>query len=71
MLKQNFETTNKERYGMLWYFLEWSLKIAVMEKREARGGRWEEVKDGFFPFAPCPRALFFFLPSLPTTQRGL
>ena len=24
---QNFGVTNKERYGMLWYFLEWSIDI--------------------------------------------
>ena len=24
MLMQNFGVTNKEYYGMLWYFLEWS-----------------------------------------------
>ena len=27
MLMQNFGVTNKERYGMLWYFLEWSIDI--------------------------------------------
>ena len=26
MLMQNFGVTNKEHYGMLWYFLEWSIK---------------------------------------------
>ena len=25
MLLQNFGVTNKEYYGMLWYFLEWSI----------------------------------------------
>ena len=25
MLMQNFGATNKEHYGMLWYFLEWSI----------------------------------------------
>ena len=25
---QNFEVTNKEHYGMLWYFLEWSNKVS-------------------------------------------
>ena len=24
---QNFGVTNKEHYGMLWYFLEWSILI--------------------------------------------
>ena len=26
-LKQNFEVTNKEHYGMLWYFLKWSIVV--------------------------------------------
>ena len=26
---QNFEATNKEHYGMLWYFLEWSIKCVL------------------------------------------
>ena len=26
MLMQNFGVTNKEYYGMLWYFLEWSIQ---------------------------------------------
>ena len=25
MLMQDFGVTNKEHYGMLWYFLEWSI----------------------------------------------
>ena len=28
MLMQNFGVTNKEHYGMLWYFLEWSMATA-------------------------------------------
>ena len=24
---QTFEGTNKEHYGLLWYFLEWSIDI--------------------------------------------
>ena len=31
---QNFGVTNKEYYGMLWYFLEWSIKVAS-EKNDA------------------------------------
>ena len=27
MLVQNFGVTNKERYGMLWYFLGWSIFV--------------------------------------------
>ena len=30
---QNFGVTNKEYYGMLWYFLEWS--IATLPERDA------------------------------------
>ena len=29
MFMQNFGVTNKEHYGMLWYFLEWSIVYAV------------------------------------------
>ena len=29
MLMQNFGVTNKEHYGMLWYFLEWSIVNSV------------------------------------------
>ena len=34
MLMQNFGVTNKEHYGMLWYFLEWSI-----ERFHSRGQR--------------------------------
>ena len=27
MLMQNFGMTNKEHYGMFWYFLEWSIRV--------------------------------------------
>ena len=27
MLMQNFGVRNKEHYGMLWYFLEWSIVV--------------------------------------------
>ena len=29
MLMQNFRVTNKEYYGMLWHFLEWSIVNAL------------------------------------------
>ena len=44
---------------------------------KARGGRWENstLNDrDLFSLSPshrAPRALYFFLPSPPTTQRGL
>ena len=31
MLMQNLGVTNKEHYGMLWYFLEWSIKVARLD----------------------------------------
>ena len=31
--KQNFGVTNKEHYGMLWYFLEWSISHLVLQIR--------------------------------------
>ena len=30
MLMQNLGVTNKEHYGMLWYFLEWSILVVVV-----------------------------------------
>ena len=33
MLIQNFGVTNKEHYGMLWYFLEWSIVVTRSIKR--------------------------------------
>ena len=30
MPMQNFGVTNKEHYGMLWYFLEWSIVVVVV-----------------------------------------
>ena len=27
MLMQNFGESNKEHYGVLWYFLEWSIEM--------------------------------------------
>ena len=35
---QNFGVTNKERYGMLWFLLEWSIMIDGSEKRNCEGG---------------------------------
>ena len=28
---QNFGVTNEEYYGMLWYFLEWSIESRFLE----------------------------------------
>ena len=32
---QNFGVTNKEHYGMLWYFLEWSIKEQVARVKKS------------------------------------
>ena len=29
MLMQNFGVTNNEHYGMLWYFMEWSIATGI------------------------------------------
>ena len=29
MLMLNFGVTNKQHYGMLWFFLEWSIGISI------------------------------------------
>ena len=29
---QNFGMTNKEYYGMLWYFLEWSITVEPVKQ---------------------------------------
>ena len=31
MLMQNCGVTNKEYYGMLWYFLEWSIQLVLQQ----------------------------------------
>ena len=31
MLMQNFGVTSKEHYGMLWYFLEWSILMGLKD----------------------------------------
>ena len=31
MLMQNFGVTNKEHYGMLWHFLEWSIFYGTLQ----------------------------------------
>ena len=36
MLMQNFGLTNKEHYGMLWYFLEWSITQIMTQFRFLR-----------------------------------
>ena len=33
MFMQNFGVTNKEHYGMLWYFLEWSIAAVFFGER--------------------------------------
>ena len=38
MLMQNFGVTNEEYYGMLWYFLEWSIK--KNDQKASTGCAW-------------------------------
>ena len=38
MLMQNFGVTNKEYYGMLWYFLEWSIVLIQVYNCDAGSG---------------------------------
>ena len=33
---QNFGVTNKEHYGVLWFFLEWSIAKAVISPRSSQ-----------------------------------
>ena len=53
---QNFGVTNKEHYGMLWYFLEWSIASILIQ-----------VKVAVLPSKPivCLFVCFFFALSLP------
>ena len=48
MLMQNFGMTNKEYYGMLWYFLEWSVGRALHRYR--RGQAFESKPEFFQAF---------------------
>ena len=45
---QNFEVTNKEHYGMLWYllwyFLEWSIKCALFHSMKLYIAKCVEIK---------------------------
>ena len=41
---QNFGVTNEEYYGMLWYFLEWSIK--KNDQKASTGCAWlESIRD--------------------------
>ena len=48
---------------------EYPYKNSNNRKNKKRAG--DEGKRALPPFHRAPRALFFFLPSLPTSQRGL
>ena len=44
MRMQNFGVTNKEYYGMLLYFLEWSIQCRIQSLRSGGGGgEWATV----------------------------
>ena len=36
MVMQNFGVTKKEYYGMLWYFLEWSIRGKALPTKTSR-----------------------------------
>ena len=46
MLMQNFGLTNKEHYGMLWYFLEWSM--AMFHWMESHFHDWIDYNGAAF-----------------------
>jgi len=45
MLIQNFGVTNKEYYGMSWYFLDWSIQYTVIGNFEQPRGTMATVKS--------------------------
>ena len=50
MLMQNFGVTNKEHYGMLWYFLVWSIAKLLRGYDEDDGeedGKKRQVEGHF------------------------
>ena len=51
--------TNKKYYGVLWYFLEWSIQKAFMNIQEiAQIEIFKEI-DELFVLDMCPKALFY------------
>ena len=52
---QNFGVTNKEYYGMLWYFLEWSIMSAC--KTTFTLGALEQWPSTVIPFYAVSQSL--------------
>ena len=51
MLMQNFGVTKKEHYGMLWYFLEWSIGWRFYSrpvKPEIATQKYKIINSGLF-----------------------
>ena len=50
MLIQNFGVTHKKHYGMLWYFLEWSIALRELSliKNNAFTKFWKDKYYGIF-----------------------
>ena len=42
-----FEVTNKEHYGMLWYFLEWSILMLFYTKTSVSQGTQRDPASCF------------------------
>ena len=43
MLMQNFGATNKEHYGMLWYFQEWPILLFSVHIPGGGGGGTQQI----------------------------
>ena len=54
---QNFGVTNKEHYGMSWYFLEWSIEFCFAFASLETGGNWAELPFTKTSGIPVSRAV--------------
>ena len=74
---QNFAATNKEHYGMLWYFLEWSIvcarkyEIVTLRSNDADGDGNAKKTNSFYKknnnFARASRFFVHFFARFCTT----
>ena len=54
MLMQNFGVTDKDHYGMFWYFLEWSIQLTLLG-----AGSCFNIQGGDFNLVPRVSRLLF------------
>ena len=59
MLMQNFGATNKEHYGMLWYFLEWSIAMFCVPRRLRTADAFPVVASHDRKCVCCSQATFY------------